>query len=88
MRGQSRSELEREDRLAAAFAEERQGVVRQIELGADSACDRSLRQRHRETAFGRVVDERAARGGFVEVADELRFRREVERRPAGRPISA
>src|SRR6185436_20652807 len=48
-------------------------------------CDRSLRQRHRETAFGCVVDERAARGGLVEATDELRFRREVERRrPAGR----
>ena len=85
MRGERASgrSLRGEDRLAAAFAEERQGVVGQVELGADAAAERGLRERDREAALGGVVDERAARRGSCGGTRSGRPRREVEPRPGG-----
>ena len=60
-----------EDRAAAAFAEERQRVVGQVELGADACGERGLGERDREASLGDVVDERAARRDRVERPDQL-----------------
>ena len=86
MRGNVELLARGKDRLAAAFAEERQRVVGQVELGADAARDRGLRERDREAALGDVVDERAARRVVVESREQLGLA--ARSSGAGRPPSS
>src|SRR5439155_2434112 len=70
----------REHGLPAAFAEERELVVRQRELGADAAPERRLGERDREAAAAGVVGEREQGRRAPEEPDERRPGAQVERR--------
>src|SRR5205823_14228391 len=53
----------RDDRLAAAFAEEHDRVVGKLQPGADPAPKSRLREADREPALGGVVRQREERSG-------------------------
>ena len=56
------------------FAEERRGIVGQVEPRADPGVERRLGERDREAALGDVVDEREQRGAAsTTIADERRL---------------
>src|ERR671939_661482 len=63
----------REHRLAAALAEERELVVREVELGAHPAPERRLPERDREPAAAGVVREREQGRRAPEEPDERRL---------------
>src|SRR4029077_15477625 len=64
------------DELSGDLTEERQRVVLEIELGAESAPERRLRKGDGESALGDVVDERGMLRGQARVAHERGLARE------------